>query len=232
MTEQDAKAILDKVVAQVFGYQNPYTLEQFMTKYAFDVRLPNKVNDTITNEETWAQSTNPTKFITQKNSFSEQIRPGGWEQPKRTINGLQDILAAWNDINYTTTERQLESSNVSQCDNIYNSENVFRSQDVHFSKNVLFSDSVKNAEYLIASQRSFGCVYSIRVEDSKECSESFGISWSGKISKSFMIHDSYDLSDCMFCSHINSKRFCIANMQFEEAEYLKLRDEIIRWLLA
>ena len=40
MTSQEAKIVLDKIVGQIFGYQNPYTLEQFAEKFAFDVRLP------------------------------------------------------------------------------------------------------------------------------------------------------------------------------------------------
>lgn len=231
MTEQDAKGIIDKVVAQVFGYKNPFTLEEFLAKYAFDVRLPNKVNDTTTGEETWAQSTNPTKFIT-RNNLSVEVKKSDWMLPKREIHGLEDILAAWNEVNYTATERLMESINVSQSDNIYNSENVFRSQDCHYSKNLVFCDGIRKSEYVLASQRSAATVYSIRVEDSSDVSESFGISWSGKVAKSFMIHDCYDMSDSMFCSHLTSKRFCIANMQFEEAEYIKLRELIIKWLLS
>lgn len=37
MNAQEAKVIVDKIVGQVFGYQNPLTLEQFMQKFAFDV---------------------------------------------------------------------------------------------------------------------------------------------------------------------------------------------------
>lgn len=40
------------------------------------------------------------------------------------------------------------------------------------------------------------------------------------------------MQDSMFCSHMNSKRFCIANMQFEEAEYKQIRDMVVRWVLA
>ena len=62
---EDAQYILDKVIGQITGFQNPMTVEQFMTKYAFDVRLPSPVNDSTTGEITWAQSTNPSKFIRQ-----------------------------------------------------------------------------------------------------------------------------------------------------------------------
>lgn len=40
MDSKIAQATLDKIIGQIFGYQNPFTLEQFQAKYAFDVRLP------------------------------------------------------------------------------------------------------------------------------------------------------------------------------------------------
>ena len=64
MNSREAQAILDKVIGQVLGYKNPFSLEQFMQKYAFDVRLPQRVFDSTTSEPTWTQAVNPTKFIT------------------------------------------------------------------------------------------------------------------------------------------------------------------------
>lgn len=231
MNDQVALDIATKVIEQIFGYKNPYSLEQVRQKFAFDVRLPNKVFDTTTNEETWAQSTNPSKFIT-FNNYIEEVKKTDWVKPKKPLNSLEDILVAWNEINYTATERQIECVNIMKCDNVYNSENLYQSQDVHYCKNVLFSDVLRRSEYVIASQRSHSCTYAMRIEDSKECTKSFGVSWSAKVSNSFMIHNAYDISDCMFCSHVSSKRFCIANMQYTEEEYYKVRDMVIRWILS
>ena len=111
------------------------------------------------------------------------------------------------------------------------SQSVYRSVDVHFSKNVLFSDGVRNCEFVAACQRSNASDFSIRVEDSTECSNSFTILWSGKVTNSFFIQDCYDLTDCMFCSHISSKQYCIANMQFEKEEYMERKKEVIQWIL-
>lgn len=231
MTHEEAQEVLDKIVGRVFGYKNPFTLEQFMQRYAFDVNLPSEVNDSTTGQVTWAQSVNPTKFITQTNA-SKQVKDSDWMQTKRPLNSMDDILAAWNEINLMTTERQIDSLNVSKSDNIYGSENVYHSQDVHASKNILFCDGIMmSGEFLAACQRSNSSSFSIRLEDSKECSNSFSVSWSGKILNSMFIHDSFDLFECLFCSHIASKKFCIANMQYEEAEYYKLKDIIVRWAL-
>lgn len=228
MTKPQAQELLDKIVGQIFGYKNPLSLDQFMQKYAFDVRLPNSVNDSTTGEETWAQSLNPKKFITVDNAWKRE----DWTMmPRRDVKTIEDILAAWEEINYTATERYLDSTNVSESDNIYESENIYRSQDINRSKNILFSDGVMDSEFITAGQRSNTSTFCARLEDSKECSNSFGVSWSKKVVNSFFIHDCGDIFESMFCSHVTSKRFCIANMQFEEEEYKKLKDIVIRWVL-
>jgi hypothetical protein len=229
MTKTQAQDTLDKIVGQIFGFKNPYTLDQFMQRYAFDVRLPNQVTDSTTGEVTWAQSTNPTKFITVKNAWDRE----DWNMmPRRDVKTIEDILAAWEEINFTATERYLDSENVAESDNIYGSENVYRSQDVHGSKNILFSDGVWDSEYLVAAQRSNTSTFSARVEDCNSCSNSFEVSWSNKVVNSFFVHDCADMYETMFCSHVTNKKFCIANMQFNEDEYRKLKDIVLRWILS
>lgn len=228
MKAQEAQGVLDKIVGQIFGYKNPLSLEQFRQKYAFDVRLPQKVADSTTGQETWTQSVNPTKFITIDNAWAHD----DWDnRPKKPMSSIEDILNAWNDINYTATDRHLESTNVSESDGVYNAENIYRSTDVGRSKNLLFCDGVFDSEFIVAGQRSQTSSFCARLEDSKECSNSFSVVWSHKVVNSFFIQDCHDMYECMFCSHITNKKFCIANMQFEEAEYRKIKDMVVRWIL-
>lgn len=229
MDEVAAKEIVDKIIGQVFGFQNPLTLEQVFQKFAFDVRLPQQVTDSMTGEATWAQSANPTKFI----SFENQFKKEDWERPAKKLNSIEEILKSWNEINEMTTERYLDSINVGQSDNIYNSENVFRSQDIHNSKNVVYCDSMAagSSEYVLACQRSGGLSFCIRVEDSGETSNSFNIQWCKYVVNSMFISDATKMQDCMFTSHMNNKRFMVANMQYDEAEYKRLRDIVARWIL-
>ena len=229
MDANAAKVILDKIVGQVFGYQNPFTLEQFVAKFAFDIRLPQQVYDSTTNEPTWAASANPSKFITYKNALEKPA--DYWVRPKRAITSVQDIMTFWSETNYTATERYLESLNVLESDDVRHSENVYRSQDVEGSKNILFTDGSVNNEYLAACQRSQVSTFCIRLEDSTQCSNSFSVSWSNKVSNSMFIQDCFNMQDCMFCSHLNSKQYYIANMPYEEAEYRKIRDMVVRWVL-
>lgn len=230
MNADEAKKILDKIIGQICGYQNPLSLEQFMQKFAFDVRLPQMVYDSTDNTPTWASSTNPTKFIKMSTAKARYEVNDGFRE-KQPINNLQDLLAQWNEINLTTTEREIESINVAESDCILKSENVYRSQDVRRSKNVLFSDGIEDSEFIAASQRAGGNAFCIRIEDSGECSNSFGVSWSSKITDSFFIHDCYDMQDSMFCTNMRGRQYCIANMQFTQAEYEKLKAQVVQWIL-
>lgn len=51
------------------------------------------------------------------------------------------------------------------------------------------------------------------------------------ISNSLFIQDSNSLHECMFCSHIANKRYCIANMQFEKEEYFAIKKQVIDWIV-
>lgn len=230
MDSQQAQAVIDTIIGEIFGFKNPFTLEQFQQKFAFDVRLPSQVTDATTGEITWAQSVNPSKFITMEHAWKMFEENDGLYPPQQ-LNGIEDVLAAWGRVNLTATERKLESINVFGSDNIYNCENVYRSQDCHKSKNIVFCDGTNDSEYTAASQRSHTLAYSMRVEDSNTTSRSFAVSWSKNITNCFFIHDCGDMQDSMFCSHITNKRFCIANMQYDEAEYRRIRDMVIRWIL-
>lgn len=235
MTTTEAQHLLDKIVGQVFGYQNPLRLEQFMQKFTFDIRLPQPVTDSIDGTTTWAQSINPTRFVKMENARGLEI--GGasaktdYLRPKRALNGIEDILAAWNEINLTTTERNKDSINVTESDNIYYSENIYRSQDIRKSKNILFSDGINSSEFVVAGQRTGDSTFCVRIDDSGNCTNCFNVSWSGNLTNCFFMHDSADMQDSMFCTNIKGKRFCIANMQYEEAEYKKLKDLVLRWVL-
>lgn len=230
MDDKKAKLIINEVFKSVFGENCNLDLDQVISKFAFDIKLPNKVIDGVTGEETWAESINPTKFITQTN-MEKYDNYKGWMQPKKEINNLDDILKVWKKINYTTTERCYDSTNVAKSDTIYNCEDVYRCLDCRLCKNIVFCDGCANSEYVVASQRTANSTYSLRVDDSNNCSNSYNVICSAKISNSFFIQDCNSLYECMFCSHISNRRYCIANMQFEREEYLEIKQEIVKWIL-
>lgn len=231
MNDNVALDIINKIFNSVFETNNTFTLDNILDKFAFDIRLPNQVTDSTTNEITWADSINSGKFITNQN-MQKRDETIGWMLPKKELNNLQELFDIWNSINLTTTERFINSINVLKSDTIYGCQNVYRCSNCNNSKNIVFCDSCGNSEYILASQRSGSCNFCIRCDDSTNCSNSYSVIYSNKVSNSLFIQDCFDLYECMFCSHIASKRFCIANMQFEEEEYYEIKKLIIDWILA
>jgi hypothetical protein len=231
MNEAEAKKILDKIVGAVFGYQNPLSLEQAREKFAFDRRLPQQVSDSTTGEVTWSSAKNAQKYVTLENMHNRNDIDES-KIPTRALGTVEDIIAAWAETNYAATERIVDSLNVAKSDHIMGSENVYQSYDVHRSKNILFTEGGSEMEYVVAGFSSTTSSFCIRVEESQLTTNSFSVNWSAKISNSFFMQDCYDCMDCMFCSHIAGKRYHIANMQVDEAEYKRLKLEVTKWILS
>jgi len=230
MADQQAIEIVNKIFKSVFDQENTYSLEEILERFAFDIKLPRQVYDSTTSEITWADSVNSGRFITNKN-MEERDKTKGWMLPKVEVHDLQELLEIWNTVNLTTTERVYDSISVSLSDTIYRCENVYRSSNCQDSKNLVYCDSCGNSEFLLASQRSGTCNFCIRTDDSTDCSNSYNVICSNKVSNYIFIQDCFNLHECMFCSHIASKRFCIANMQFDEQEYYQIKSLIIEWIL-
>ena len=230
MNDKQCKIVIDDIFMEIFKQKCPIDLEQVLSEIAFDIKLPNKVIDAVTGDETWASSINSNKYITQTN-MEKYDTYKGWMRPKKEVTSLDEILKLWNKLNYTTTLRNYDSINVSKSDTIYSCENVYRSQDCRECKNVIFTDSCGNSEYILACQRSANCNYCIRVDDSNNCSNSYNVVCSSKISNSLFIQDANSLHECMFCSHISNRRYCIANMQFSREEYFKIKEEVLKWII-
>lgn len=231
MNEKVAKEILDKIVKQVFGVDNPLTLKQMVEKFTFDLNLPSKVIDSTDGSETWSSSSTATKFTKMDNARNNGNNFDGL-YATQPIKDISDILAKWQHINLITTEFALDSINYAESDMVLESENVFHSTNIIRSKNVLFSDTISNSEFVFASYGSEQVTYCLRDEFSIRCTNSFGTTRSADLTNCIMMHDCGDMQDSMFCSNMKGRRFCIANMQFDEAEYRRLREQVVGWILS
>ena len=227
MKEEKLKEIANKIFNNIFECDNPYNNQELLEKFAFDLNLPQEVRNQAGNPS-WTSSNNAGKYI----SLEEVEKVEDWMQEKPENINLEGVIAAWQKINYITTDRNYNSVNIFECDPTEESENIIKSKGVLKSKNIIFCDEVSNSEYMLASQRSANSSYCIRVDDSANCSNSYNVVCSSKISNSLFIQDCNNLHECMFCAHISNKKFCIANMQFEEEEYYEIKKEIIKWIMS
>lgn len=230
MTNKQILETVDKVFQAIFGQQCPWDLETLEQKMAFDIKLPAVVKDSTTGEVTYSAMPNAKKFITDKNSAKREDSEG-WMLEKQPVKNLKKLIELWDSINYTMTERVYDSENVTASDPIYNSVNVHKSTNCGRCHNIVFCDSSHASDFAIACQRSADLNFCLRVDDSSACSNSYNVICSGKISNSLFIQDANNLHECIFCSHLANRKFCIANMQFEEKEYYALKAKIVEWIL-
>lgn len=231
MTEPETLALASRIFRAVFDQDCPYNLSELKSRFAADIQLPSAVKDSTTGEETFTAMPNAKSYITDANS-GKRDESTGWLLPKRPIKGMKELLQAWQEINYITTERVYDSEKVSASDPIYHSQNVYNSTNCGGCKNIIFCDGTYDSESAIACQRSTGINFSIRVDDSNTCSNSYHVICSARISNSLFIQDASDLRECIFCSHLNNQKYCIANMQFTETEYFQYKKRIIQWILS
>lgn len=98
MNDTKALEIVNKIFNSVFDKDNNNSLDELLEKFAFDIKLPKQVYDSTTNEVTWADSINNSRFITNKN-MEKRDETIGWMLPKKEINNLQDLIDIWNTIN-------------------------------------------------------------------------------------------------------------------------------------
>lgn len=230
MSDSDTLTCANKIFQAIFGRDNPHNLDALYQKFAFDIKLPTAVKDSTTGETTYSAMPNAQKFMTCTN-IEKRGAEVDWLLPKQDIKSLSQVLEIWRSINYTTTERVYGSEFVAKSDPIYHSNNVYASTNCGDCDHIIFCDGTYDSNFALACQRSTGLNFCLRVDDSNTCTNSYNVICSSKVNQSFFIQDASNLNECMFCSHISNQRFCIANMQFQEAEYRFLKEKIITWIL-
>ena len=108
MNDKQCKQVLDEIFMNIFEQKCLLSIDEVLSEFAFDIKLPNKVIDAVDGKETWASSINSNKYIRQDNMVKYDNYKG-WIRPKKEIESLDEILKLWDKINYTTTERNYES---------------------------------------------------------------------------------------------------------------------------
>lgn len=225
-----ANQIANYIFKEVFNQENNFSLNQLREKFAFDIPSPAKVKCALSGGYTYTFSAESDKIASQQ-AIASCFKKDEWMRKKKSINSMDDVLRYWQEINYITGEKYINSKDIAESDGVYNSSQVYQSVSVFDSKNIVFSYKIFDCNYMLASRDSSSCTLGIRVKESLFCSSCFEVSWSNKVSNSMFIHDSFDLYECLFCSHLRSKKFCIANMQFEKEEYFKIKKIVIDWII-
>lgn len=226
MRKHGFEKTLNLILDEIFGFRVGMNLEDVEKKLTVGIKLPRQVSCSVTAKPLWVVDDGG-KFISEE-AIMDRARIDDFMLPKKPLDNFEEVLGVWRDIGAVLGEKSLDSQDTLESDNIFASNAIFRSSYIIASKQILFSESLVQCEYVVAGSQSTMSQFCTRVFSSKECTNSFEVSYCAKVRNSFFVHDCADVSDSLFCAHIRSKRFCIANMQFTEEEYRKLKDIILR----
>lgn len=231
MKKEQAKIVADKVFKDIFGIDNPFTLDQIKEKFTKNINLPVQQKCAMSGEEIWVHNPQSQNKHISPEAFLEQYKVDGWMKPKQTINNIEDVLKCWEKVNYLSGNKIINSDNVDESDSIIGSSNIYHSSLIQDSKNVVFCHNDYYSNFMLASEGNNSCNYGFRLFDSIYTSSSYEVRWSKKVSKSMFINDSDSLYECMFCSGLQAKKYCIANIQFSEEEYFRIKKMVIDWII-
>ena len=106
MSQEQALEIIQKIFQAIFENDNPFSLEEIKDFFAFDLCLPERVKDSITNQLTWVNPCRNKAFITNFN-MQKKEREEGWMREKQDIHNLKELLTLWEDVNLMTTEESM-----------------------------------------------------------------------------------------------------------------------------
>jgi hypothetical protein len=230
MTEEQAKQTANLIFKDVFGRESPYSLPEVRQKLGFDLHLPIEMPCAKSGKEVSIYRSREDDRVVSQEAFMAQTKIDDWMQPATPISNMTDLLAAWEKVHFMTGDKSVNSQQMTKSDSILNSSNVYGSALVGGSKNMLFCENDFFSNYLIASAGNNSCNFCIRAFDSEFCASSFEVRFCNKVAKSLFINDAGDLYECMFCYGIRSKKYCIANMQFSQEEYMKIKPMVIEWI--
>ncbi len=224
----DQHELEKKIIHAVFGdIKVPVT--SFRNKYLSDIILPKKVSSFLTGKDTWTSTPSADVFVSQDEAI-KQSAAHDWMYPKEDITSLDQLIGLVKRSDFMQAGRAFDAEEVYESDDVGKSHHVYRSQNVINSSHISSCNWIWDAEYLFGCMRSGASTFCIGMIEGVNCSNSYRILGSHNIVSSYMIKNSYDLQDCLLCSHIQHKQYCIANMQYSKEEYFELKEKILGWM--
>lgn len=232
MNDEQVLKIANDISKDVFGRELGMSLDDMQRLLTKGIDLPVLMECSRTKVPVYMYDPQPGQHVISEAAFMEQVNKDDWMMPKRDLSTIEDFQKAWQDANYMKGDKSVESQEVAKSDSVISSQGVYMSSLISSSKNILFSHGNYFSNYLLACRGNSSCNFGIRLFDSIYCSSSYEVRWSNKVTKSMFINDSLDLYECIACFGIRSKKYCIANMQYEKEEYMKIKAMIVDWIFA
>lgn len=225
MDKKQVLGNINQIFKAIFGVEGNFADPDIFKKvYAADLSaLPHQSICDDNKEPTTVRASDSGFKALSSSAIDERFMKDQFIEPTHKISDLDDLFTAFDKISTRRGDANINSNYVTDSTNVHNSSFVFGSQGVSQSQHVYYSYGIEESEFVAASSDVFNSQYCIRATGVNNCRLSFAIDFSSKIDNSFFIHNGLNLTDCMFSHHIVERQYCIANMQYEPDEYIKIK---------
>ncbi|MBX7138851.1 MAG: hypothetical protein K1X83_12820 [Oligoflexia bacterium] len=221
---RDPLELLNSIWRMIFpGQQLDLSISEFEAAYCADLPLPLFTNSlwntsAIAVSKPYGHAVSQSELEERSEELQDTPGASGMPLPELLNRAFGNLVFSGD--NHYNCEAVLRS------DNIFKSREVYGSRSIHDSQKVIFSANSIGLDSAAACDSSGYSQFVIRAIDSINCSRCLDIYQSGRCSGCLFVSNCYDVHDCILCTNLRSKRFCIGNMQFSEEEYRDLRPQI------
>ena len=222
--------LAQKILGRVFGEQLQVQAQEFFDRYLQDIKQPVKVQSALTGKPYYTSMPGYDSYVGQQEVF-DRGEVSEWMMPKVDIGSLDELNELLTRFDFMQASRTYTNSN-----NVYRSDDVGESHHIYDSLNVIKSSYIVRSSWIWESEYLFGCMRSgesthcIVLVEGTQCTDSYRVFSSRKVTRSMFIKSCYDVTDCLWCAHISGKQYCIANMQYTKDEYEVLKARILKWV--
>ncbi len=202
-------------------------IQVFKKLFAQDILLPDRYTAQKGTGDIYCTPDYGYKHFISQEEIQKIVDVNNYVEPTTPLSSLSEVLTKMQNLAFFRGSKSINSDVVEESDNIYSSNYVLSSACLYSSQKMIYCYNMTASEYMLASKNSKESGFGIRIIDSGSITGSFDVSFSAKSAHSYFCHNCFDVRDCMFCFHLASKQYCIANMQYSQEDYEKLKKQIL-----
>lgn len=220
---------LRKTWHQVFGVESLILIDDFERRLARNLKLPGRASCDVTGVQ--VSTTRPFRRLISEDARRRRAMNDGFMQEQQQIDSFDDIQRNIKAINLFAGEQVIQSELIYESSHIYSSDRIYKCSNVQSSRNSALSVYCSQVEHAFGCENLVSSKQVLCGYDSRGLNKCFQCFDCVDCSDSLFISDCSNLKDCLFCYHIDGKQFCVANMQYSENEYLRIKDLVIDHIL-
>ncbi|MFH1536658.1 MAG: hypothetical protein ABID45_01575 [Patescibacteria group bacterium] len=156
----------------------------------------------------------------------EQIERGSYKESEKYYNQWKELIK--NSIHVYSNQTKCENStgdNMQNCVNTENGYNSFENENCYNAASFLHADHVY-AGLAVGSQPVQWSYNAVVTKGGSNVINCFNTAYSSDI---YYSENLVSCMDCLGCNGLHHKKFCILNKEYEEDEYKKIKQELIKY---